>query len=429
MKFQIFLSVLLFSFISCDNYAVLVAGSHTYQNYRHQSDIFHHYHILVDRGINPDNIIVMAYDDIANSKYNPFPGKIFNHPDGKDVYAGVIIDYYEKDVTPENFVAAITGDKDAVIKKDERTTGKVLTSTSEDNVYIYFSDHGSDNSISFPSTYLFADELNDALNTMYQKKMYKELVFYLEACHSGSMFDKKLPSNISVYTTTAAHRNESSYGEYCRGEAKVNGTLIGVCLGDECSCRFMEDIDARPGDELKSWTMKQQYEYLVDAVQGSHVQQYGDLSIAQKSLYEFVNKKTTNFLGFLKKGINKILPLQNKSPTKFKINNENQRLEWFRSQAEKSNDLNAEQEYYEEIMAEGRVTKIFELFNKKFRLPKRNYDDEIDFDCYREVVKGYDDKCGMLIDRDFKFMTHIANFCTKGISPQNAVRVFKTLCE
>ena len=164
-------------------------------------------------------------------------------------------------------------------------------------------------------------------------------------------------------------------------------------------------------------------------MQGSHVQQYGDLTIAQKSLYEFVNKKASNFLGFLKKGINKILPLQNKSPTKFKINNENQRLEWFRAQAETSNDLNAEKEYYEEIMAEGRVTKIFELFNKKFDLQKRNYDDEIDFDCYREAVKGYDDKCGMLIDRDFKFMTHIANFCTKGISPKNEIRVFKTLCE
>ena len=80
-------------------------------------------------------------------------------------------------------------------------------------------------------------------------------------------------------------------------------------------------------------------------------------------------------------------------------------------------------------MAEGRVTKIFELFNKKFDLPKRSYDDEIEFDWYREVVKGYDDKCGMLIDRDFKFMTHIANFCTKGISPKNPIRVFKTLCE
>lgn len=130
-----------------------------------------------------------------------------------------------------------------------------------------------------------------------------------------------------------------------------------------------------------------------------------------------------------KKGIKKVLPPNNRAPTKIKINNENYRLEWYRMQAESSNDLSAEEEYYDEVMAEGRVTKIFDLFNEKFSLPKRNYNDKINFDCYREVVKGYEDKCGTLIDRDFKFMTHIANFCTRGISPKRAVRTFKTLCE
>ena len=112
MKLIALISLLLISFISCDNWAVLVAGSNTYTNYRHQSDIFHHYHILVDRGIKPENIIVFAYDDIASASRNPFPGKIFNSPEGKDVYAGVVIDYYGKDVTPENFIAALTGDAD-----------------------------------------------------------------------------------------------------------------------------------------------------------------------------------------------------------------------------------------------------------------------------------------------------------------------------
>ena len=429
MKVQVLLAILLFAFISCDNYAVLVTGSNTYTNYRHQSDIFHHYHILVDRGINPNNIIVFAYDDIANAKKNPYPGQVFNIPDGKDVYAGVVIDYYGKDVTPENFLAVLTGNADAVSRTDERTSGRVLTSTGADNVYIYFSDHGSDNLIAFPSKYLYADELNEALNTMHEKNMYSELVFYLESCHSGSMFEGLLPDNISIYTTTAANPHESSYAEYCSSEAIVNGTLIGSCLGDEYSCRFMEDIDARPGDELKDWTMQQQYEYLVDAVKGSHVQQYGDLTIAQKSIYEFVNKQASNVFKLLKKGIKKVLPPSNRAPTKLKINNENYRLEWFRMQAESSNDLSAEEEYYDEVMAEGRVTKIFDLFNEKFSLPKRNYNDKINFDCYREVVKGYEDKCGTLIDRDFKFMTHIANFCTRGISPKRAVRTFKTLCE
>jgi legumain len=371
----------------------------------------------------------MAYDDIANHKKNPFPGMMFNHPDGNDVYAGVKIDYYGKDVTPENFLAVLTGDADAVTKTDERTTGKVLTSTSQDNVYIFFSDHGDDNIIAFPNKYLYADELFDAFKTMNMKRMYKELVFYLEACHSGSMFNKILPNNMSIYTTTAANPDESSYAEYCSYEAKVNGTLIGSCLGDEYSCRFMEDIDSRPGDQLKDYTMQEQYEYLVGAVKGSHVMQYGDLKIAQKSIYEFVNAQSKKVYNFFKKGLKYILPPSLKTPTKIKINNENYRLEWYKMQAELSNDAEAEAEYYEEIMAQGRVTKIFDIFNNKFGLSKRNYDDDVDFDCYRKVQKAYEKQCGTLIDRDFKFMTHMANFCTKGINPKKAARAFKAICE
>ena len=433
MKFSLLLFVLLLTFISCDNFAVLVAGSNTWTNYRHQSDVFHHYHILVDRGIKPENIIVFAYDDIANASRNPFPGKVFNSPKGKDVYEGVVIDYFGKDVTPENFVAAITGDSEAVSAKDERTTKKVLTSTENDNVFIFFSDHGSDNLIAFPSKYLYADELNAALRTMHEKKMYKELVFYLEACHAGSMFEKLLPSNISIYTTTAANPHESSYAEYCSSDAKVNGTLIGSCLGDEYSCRFMEDIDSRPGDSLKNYTMQQQYEYLVKIVEGSHVQQYGDLEIAKKSIYEFVNSQAKKVVKIVINVFEFIFPdieLRN-SPRKktHKINNENYRLEHFRLQAEQSNDMEAENEYYEEIAEEGRAIKIFQIFNKWFNLPERDHSDDIDFDCYRKVVKSYEDKCGMFIDRDFKFMTHIANFCTQGINPKKADRAFETICK
>ena len=433
MKVCLLLSLALLSFISCDNFAVLVAGSNTWSNYRHQSDIFHHYHILVDRGVKPENIIVFAYDDIANNSRNPFPGKVFNSPAGKDVYEGVVIDYFGKDVTPENFLAALTGDADAVSAKDARTTGKVLTSTEEDNVYIFFSDHGSDNLIAFPSKYLYSDELNSALLTMHEKRMYKELVFYLEACHSGSMFEKLLPTNISIYATTAANPRESSYAEYCSSDAKVNGTLIGSCLGDEYSCRFMEDIDSRPGDSLKNYTMQEQFEYLVKIVEGSHVQQYGDLEIAKKSIYEFVNAQTKKVIKIVSNVVDLIFPsieIRNLEQEKsVKINNENHRLEWFRLQAEQSNDMEAENDYYEEIAQEGRTTKIFDIFKKWFNLPERDYSNNIDYDCYRKVVKSYESKCGMLIDRDFKFMTHIANFCAQGINPRRAHSAFSSICE
>ena len=68
MKLSSILFLIFFTLISCDNYAILVAGSNTYTNYRHQSDVFHHYHLLVDRGIKPENIIVFAYDDIATCR-------------------------------------------------------------------------------------------------------------------------------------------------------------------------------------------------------------------------------------------------------------------------------------------------------------------------------------------------------------------------
>ena len=90
------------------------------------------------------------YDDIANNSQNPFPGQIYNHPNGRDVYAGVKIDYRGKDVTPEKFLAVLTGDA-------ETAGGKVLTTDSETKLFINFSDHGAAGLIAFPSEYLYAD--------------------------------------------------------------------------------------------------------------------------------------------------------------------------------------------------------------------------------------------------------------------------------
>ena len=163
---------------------------------------------MKDHGIPEENIILFAYDDIANSRSNPIPGKVFNKPNGEDVYAGVKIDYSGADVTPENFIKVITGDKEGMAQIG---SGKVLESTDKDNVFIFFSDHGSDNLIAFPTSYLYADKLNEAIKTMHSKNLYNRLVFYIEACHAGSMFDPELPSDINVFATTAANPNESSY--------------------------------------------------------------------------------------------------------------------------------------------------------------------------------------------------------------------------
>ena len=70
-------------------WAVLAAGSSGWENYRHQADLCHAYQVLHAHGVPEDNIIVMMYDDIADNDKNPFKGKIFNSPNGSDVYQGV----------------------------------------------------------------------------------------------------------------------------------------------------------------------------------------------------------------------------------------------------------------------------------------------------------------------------------------------------
>lgn len=78
-KILLFLAALLVT-ATCANWAVLVAGSNGFHNYRHQADVFHAYQTLISKGMDKNNIIVMAYDDIAKDLYNPVHGKVFNKP-------------------------------------------------------------------------------------------------------------------------------------------------------------------------------------------------------------------------------------------------------------------------------------------------------------------------------------------------------------
>ncbi len=77
-----------------NHWAVLVAGSKGYFNYRHQADVCHAYHLLISQGFLESQIIVMAYNDVAWDDENPFPGTLFNGNNGINYYEGCVIDYY-----------------------------------------------------------------------------------------------------------------------------------------------------------------------------------------------------------------------------------------------------------------------------------------------------------------------------------------------
>jgi len=262
-----------------EHWAVIVAGSNTYSNYRHQADACHAYQIAKTKGVPEDHIILMAYDDIANNPSNPFPGKLFNKPDptgpGVDVYEGCNIDYKGADVTPQNFMDVLTG----------KASGKKLESTSEDNVFIFFSDHGAPGLIAFPSNagVLHKADLQSTFQTMSDNKMFNKLTMYLETCESGSMFeDMNIPG---IYALSASNPTESSWGSYCGSEAKVNGKSINSCLGDLFSVSWMEDADAV--DTTKE-SLAENFQTVKTATSRSEVMQWGDTTYTDDKMSEFI---------------------------------------------------------------------------------------------------------------------------------------------
>jgi len=259
-------------------WALLVAGSNYWYNYRHQADVCHAYQVLHAHGIPDENIVVMMYDDIANNAQNPTKGEVINHPDGKDVYKGVPKDYIGKDVTPQNFINIMTGNKAAM---KGIGSGKVIESGPNDHVFVNFVDHGATGLLAFPVGELTVKQLNDAVQKMYNEKRYGKLVFYIEACEAGSMFRNVLSDKINVFATTASDYDESSYACYYDNKRATY-------LGDVYSVNWMEDSDK---EDIEKETLQAQFQIVKNLTTTSHVIEYGDMTIAKLVVGQFQGEK------------------------------------------------------------------------------------------------------------------------------------------
>jgi len=253
------------------HWALLVAGSRGYGNYRHQADICHAYHILKDLGIPEDNIVTMMYDDIAQNRRNPIKGNIINVPHGKNVYEGVKIDYRGGDVTPHNFLQILQGNTPS------GGNGKVIKSGPDDHVFVYFADHGNKNLLGFPRGVLYQRDLTIALKSMYSKNQYKKMAIYIEACYSGTMFANVLPEGHNVFAITAANTHESSYAAFYDRTRRTY-------LADEFSANFMKDTETHNPSLETLW---QQFSNVKAHTHNSHVMMYGDKDMGDMKVADF----------------------------------------------------------------------------------------------------------------------------------------------
>merc|ERR1712013_818253 len=257
----------------------LVVGSNGWYNYRHQADVCHAYQIVHDHGVPDDHIIVMMYDDIAYNIENPTPGKIINHPNGSDVYHGVPKDYVCGSVRPDIFLQVLKGEKvDGAFG-----SGKTLNSGPKDNIFVYFADHGAKGLVAFGESTLKAVALNKAIQDMYAAKKYNKMVFYVEACESGSMFKGLLPKDVNVFATTASNATTSSYACYFDKQRKT-------FLGDVYSIKWLEDSDK---ENIEKETLEEQYRIVKRETNTSMVSQFGDMDISKLPVGTFQGPKPT----------------------------------------------------------------------------------------------------------------------------------------
>ncbi|CAN6354092.1 unnamed protein product [Urochloa humidicola] len=421
-------------------WALLIAGSNGYYNYRHQADVCHAYQIMKKGGLKDENIVVFMYDDIASNPDNPRPGVIINHPAGGDVYAGVPKDYTGKDVNVNNFLAALLGNSSAV---SGGGSGKVVASGPEDHVFVYYSDHGGPGVLGMPSDdgYLYAKDLVRALKEKHAAGGFKSLVFYLEACESGSIFEGLLPEDINVYATTAANAEESSWGTYCPGDDLAPPPEFDTCLGDLYSVAWMEDSDVH---NLRTESLKQQYEVVKDRTSahgtyslGSHVMQYGDVGLAGQSLDQFIGTDPANDNATFGRDNSLRRPSG-------RINQRDADLVYFWQKYKKAAEgtpekAEARKRLLKVMSRRSQVDSSVELIGGLLfgseegsrvlgavRPAGQPLAD--DWGCLKNVVRAYEAECGALAQYGMKHMRSFANICNAGVGEEAMAKVAAQAC-
>ena len=362
------------------------------------------YGVLTDHKYDPDHIIVLMVDDLPDSSHNPFPGTIYNHPGDhqRNYHDGLVVDYDKSvKINVELYSAILLGDADKVTELTGIKNPKVVKSTAEDNIFLYYIDHGGDNIVAMPSGgYLTAETLVGLIKQMYEKKMYNRLVYYLEACESGSMW-QKLPTDINAYALSSTLPDESSWGTYCPPDDVVDGKHVGSCLGEVWSCFWLEQDDVA---DLKTLTLQKQFDDAKEFTTTSHPLQFGDMEIAKDVLVNYISGDVSR---------RKFLRSENKRPSVWD-SRDNELLYW-KNRALNENDSEAYEKYMAVAQRNLNVDRYFSKLVKKVMgsddLLLNTYFEEKNWPCYNAVLAKYESTYGFN-DYSLKYARTLANMCS-----------------
>lgn len=250
-------------------WAVIIATSSGWKNYRHQADALAFYDLLKQNGVNDNNIILFLIDDMPWTKENPIKGDVHHMPKGRNLRSDAKVDYYGEGVIIENLRNVLLGNK-------TEKTPVVLESSSSDNVLLYIVDHGMPGFIPFESGLLSAAELASITDEMHSRERFRQMLIIVEVCF-GESIGLNITTPHVVYLTGAA-KTETSFGA-------TYDHNIRQWLADDFSLNTFNTIRKNPYISIREL-----YTSVYNEVFGSHVRlvNYENFGSLDAPIKEFV---------------------------------------------------------------------------------------------------------------------------------------------
>ena len=422
----ILLSIVL-SVVLAEKYALVFGTKDNWGNYSITSEPCRVYDDLIKAGVKPENIILMMYSTDLNSKSNPWPGMIFTDPasttDGDWAKYGCFehIDYTDKDINPKVFLGILTGDKDGVAELTGKENPRVLAAGPEDTVFTYFIDHGNDGIVCVGNGYVHAQELIDAFKTAHEKKLYGKWVWFMEACHSGSMFENKLPEDWNIYIMTSSDSHRNADMSNCPPEDKVAGKSLQTCLSGLWDNAYLDYLESNP-----DCTIGEIFDAVHDEVakeSSQNVSQWGDMTFRDLKVSEFFGELPSPSFRKARKPVKNTVALD-KVPMHLAM--------WRAIRADKSELAEALKAYQEEayqaakkeveVMRLGRAVLNEKAAEKAMKTTSEVYSSS----CMKDLTMALIEKCGHTLPFSESVNNMLRNICLPGLSAPNVD--FKDIC-
>ena len=236
-------------------WALLIATSNGWENYRHQADVLNIYQQLKSAGYDDDHILLIMEDDLAYNAANPQKGVLYSRMDGVNIYQDVKVDYHISDLQPSDFKEILLGHRSARLPQ-------VLESDADDNVFVFWSGHGSPGYLVFGESAISKAQIEDCLNEMERVGNYRQSIWFIESCYSGSVA-KVADNHNHIIAFTAAGEDESSKGDEYNPKWKV-------WMSNRFSATLQDCMKTNPDMALSDL-----YYRLFQSTVGSHVHVYG----------------------------------------------------------------------------------------------------------------------------------------------------------